>query len=234
MENNFQITDVKELAEVVRRLRALSRRYQDFFQLQFQRLGEHMKAQQQMLDRADAVRSMLDDIQGQKDHWESQRLAEMQQIDEASRKLLLAWQALEEQQRAALAQPSQLPRTQNTGYVADAGTGTTHSPQSHAAANNTTHCNIPLTGFGAPNQHADFATAAAQVQRPMDPGGITQNPMPNGHHPPAHPTQPNGPPTPVGGPVQRVEESEPVDPEIAKFEYEQLKRQMRAHANRQS
>ncbi len=236
MENsNFQINDIHELDEAVRRLRALSRRYQDFFQLQFQRLEAHMKMQQQMLDRADAVRSMLDDIQSQKENWESQRQSEMQQIDAASQKLAGAWQALEQQQRQLLVDRATPPTTNvlpppNSGMAPPTNQRPDPQPSPTFAAN-PEHSRIPLTGFGTNGQQVDFAVAA-QVQQGGQPP--TANPLPPFQHgqlaamPPQQanqPTQPNE--------MGRPEISEPADPEAAKFEYEQLKRQMREHANRQ-
>lgn len=223
-QRNFQINDIRELEEVVRRLRALSRRYQDFFQLQFQRLGSHMQAQQQMVDRADAVRSMLDDIQSQKDSWDSVRNAEMQRIDDASQKLMQAWQALEEQQRQALLQQP----TSKPAVASPVSQPLNPQPAAVAPPPQPAQGTIPLTGFMSHEQSRDFAAAQAHVSS-------------TGQPQPYQAIQPAAVPAPVNHqPVHNTNgaashpEPEPVDAETAKFEYEQLKRQMRAHANRQS
>jgi len=106
-----QHESIGELSELARRLRAVARQHEDFFQNQFQRLASHMRQQQDLIAQASVVQRMIDDMQQQKSAWESQRDSELSRIAAASDKLVAAWEELEHQQREFLIQK----QTCNTG-----------------------------------------------------------------------------------------------------------------------
>lgn len=108
-----QHESIGELSDLARRLRAVARQHEDFFQNQFQRLASHMRQQQDLIAQASVVQRMIDDMQEQKNDWESQRDSELSRIAAASDKLVAAWEELEHQQREFLIQKQTCNKGQN-------------------------------------------------------------------------------------------------------------------------
>lgn len=249
-----------DLNEIARRLRALARRYEDFFKLQFERLEKHMRYQQNLISQADVVRRMMDDLATEKQNWEVQQNAELERISQASDKLVQAWTELENQQRQLLVQ-SQASGTTSPGVA------TTHSVSPPAAVGGYATPEIsqhplgfnpvgPPNPISQPQPNAVPASNLAQANTPnlvpdrgspvagmppqatgFEPGSVMVSSV---HAPlgtelaPRHEIASGQ--TSAGGsllPPTITKTDTRADSDAAQFEYEQLKRQMRQHAQRQ-
>ena len=196
-----------DMNECVRRLRALARKYEDFFQAQFSRLQQFVRDQEKLAAQAEAAQRMIDNSTEQRQVWEAERDLEFARISEASEKLIVAWEQLEKQQRQLLLQEprgsaEEVNAKQPTG-VEFAGALSSTAPPSSASMDWT------------PATHAQPFTNQPLTNQP-----ITSDPLV---------TQP----PPSRAPISQESETTPASGEQTNaFEYEQLRRQMRQHSKR--
>ena len=233
MTNPSDIVGLNDLNEIARRLRALTRRYEDFFKLQYQRLDKHMTVQKELIGQSDVIRRMMDDFEQQKKDWEQQREAELERISQAGDKLMNAWTELENQQRKLLADsngrnletPPSEPVTQPLPAAiqplqprpGENGFGNLNEPQINETTSSTTN----------PTPVVRETAAATVAENPLPPPRSTQGGLNYGNRDPV-PVRASGAAAPPKPSRKKVNSEN-----SAQFEYEQLKRQMLQHANRQ-
>lgn len=88
-----------EQQETVRRLRAVTRRIEAFFESQVQKLEQAMRHVEDMQGEYDIARRLSHDIERTRLTWQEERQLEMARLTEASRALEKAWHDLEQKQR---------------------------------------------------------------------------------------------------------------------------------------
>ena len=104
--------------ETVRRLRAVTRRIEAFFESQIQKLELAMRQVQEMQGEYDIARRLTADTERERMSWEEARQLEMARLTEASRALEKAWHELEQRQREV-----ETERIRTGGVVSGQGSG---------------------------------------------------------------------------------------------------------------
>ncbi len=96
--------------EVIRRLRAVTRRIEGFFDAQIQRLEQAMHQLNELQSEYEVARRLSADLDQQKTRWQDERDEEIVRLTQASESLARSWHELEQRQRdlliVAQAQPA--------------------------------------------------------------------------------------------------------------------------------
>ncbi len=103
-----------EQQETVRRLRAVTRRIEAFFESQARKLEFAMGQVNDMQSEYDIARRLSADIERARMAWQDERQLEMARLTEASRALEKAWHELEQKQREL-----EIDRTRTGGVVSN-------------------------------------------------------------------------------------------------------------------
>ena len=85
--------------ETVRRLRAVTRRVEAFFESQMQRMEEAMGQVEETRQEYEVARRLSAELEQKRSEWEQERQLELARLTEASRALAQAWHELEQKQR---------------------------------------------------------------------------------------------------------------------------------------
>ena len=117
-----------ETTDVIRRLRAVTRRIEAFFETQTKKLDEAMRLLNEMQSEYDVARRLSAGLNQQQRSWENDKQEEMQRLSEANQALAVGWQELENKQRDLLLtrmrpDPVHLPRQVQTQSYDSMGGG---------------------------------------------------------------------------------------------------------------
>ncbi len=95
-----------ELSEVIRRLRAVTRLIEGFFETHVDRLNVALLQLGELQSEYDVARRLSADLDQQRKQWQRERQAEMARLADASEALAESWQALDNQRRDQLLTPN--------------------------------------------------------------------------------------------------------------------------------
>ena len=137
-------------------MRALARKYEDFFRAQFVRLDEFVKEQQKLAAQTAAADRLLKSTNMERREWEAERDRELLRISEASEKLAKAWEHLENEQQRFLIQgnTTQSPPAQVSEHSDPAESAIATVPASLGIPAQTTQQNQPAPVRTAPQTNA--------------------------------------------------------------------------------
>lgn len=95
-------TNIHDLTDAARRLRAVTVHIDSFLTGQLQRLSDAMRVYTQVKTEAETVRRLYADLEGERQQWQVQRDAELERLQQASENLIDSWEQLDAQQRQVL------------------------------------------------------------------------------------------------------------------------------------
>lgn len=105
---NDQFLSYSDSVDAMRRLRAVTRQIEVFFDLQMRKLTEAAEQLNELNSENELVLKLAADLERQKQLWEQEKNHESQRLVDAGEKLALAWQELEDKQRD---QPNHVPES---------------------------------------------------------------------------------------------------------------------------
>ncbi len=92
-------TNIHDLTDAARRLRAVTVHIDSFLTGQLQRLSDAMHVYTQVKTEAETVRRLYADLETERQQWQMQRESELERLQQASENLIDAWERLDAQQR---------------------------------------------------------------------------------------------------------------------------------------
>jgi len=101
-EQHASETNIHDLTDAARRLRAVTSHINSFLTGQLQRLSDAMHVFTQVKAEAETVRRLFAELENERQQWQAQRTAELDRLQQASESLVEAWERLDAQQRQLL------------------------------------------------------------------------------------------------------------------------------------
>lgn len=118
--------------ESLRRLRAVTRRIEAFFNAQMERLTSAMRQVQNMQSEYESARRLAMDLQQQQATWLSARDCEMRRLEHANEALANSWNELDQQRRELAIASMQSRPPENHNSLSASGESSAAVPQPRA------------------------------------------------------------------------------------------------------